>query len=149
MKKRNLKVLLVALYHGENMSVRLLQPLVKAQGHQCDILFFKNMKKQPLKDSLINQAFNAHYTHELPTEADYDKLREFLALKQPDIIGINVLSITYNIAVRLSAIIREVSDAIIVWGGPHCTVATEQCTRHCHYICIGEGERTLLSLVKY
>lgn len=147
MKKKPLKVLLIGLYSGENLSLRLLQPLVKERGHQCSVLFFEAMRKQPLKHKLHNIVGRSRHYSELPLPESYEKLTDFIEATQPDLVGLNVLSMYYHVAVRISRIVRQVSRAVIVWGGPHCTVSPEECIGHADFVCIGEGVTSFPDLI--
>lgn len=44
--------------------------------------------------------------------------------------------------------IKEQSDATIIFGGCHATVAPEDCLNHCDYVIRNEGEETILELIE-
>jgi len=76
-------------------------------------------------------------------------LRRFLEIKHPRVVGISSLTESYPNAVRIAAMVREISDHIaVVIGGPHVTFAAEEALRTgvFDFVVCGEGERTLVEL---
>jgi len=68
-----------------------------------------------------------------------------------DIAGITMMSPFYSAAMRTVDIVKQNSDAKIVVGGPHPTALPEECLADnpdIDFIVIGEGEITLVNLVK-
>ena len=68
-----------------------------------------------------------------------------------DIAGITMMSPFYSAAMRTVDIVKQNSDAKIVVGGPHPTALPEECLADnpdIDFIVIGEGETTLVNLVK-
>jgi anaerobic magnesium-protoporphyrin IX monomethyl ester cyclase len=92
-----------------------------------------------------------------PTLIDLRRLSgwaEFEALiarDQPDLVGISMMSVDYNPALKAAEIIRQCSPAtLIVVGGAHPTIMTDELSGHAaiDVIVRGEGEKSLLELVK-
>ena len=81
------------------------------------------------------------------TEADTTKLVEFIQKSKPDIIGISVQSTVYQTAIRISKIIKKETNSVLVWGGQHCTVATDECTDYADYVFSGESIETFLEFI--
>ena len=46
------------------------------------------------------------------------------------------------------AVKEEVPESLVIWGGIHPTLKPEECLQYADCVCIGEGEKTLLSLVE-
>lgn len=69
---------------------------------------------------------------------------------QPDIIGISVLTTTFNRSVILANKLKEFIKVPIIAGGPHATVLPFEVMQHqsFDYVVIGEGELTTLELTK-
>jgi anaerobic magnesium-protoporphyrin IX monomethyl ester cyclase len=75
----------------------------------------------------------------------WDHFRQVLAERDPDVIGVTVMSVDYNPARRAASVAKEVKpDVIAVIGGPHVTIALEDSLRipDVDYLVTGEGEIT-------
>ena len=70
--------------------------------------------------------------------------------KEYDLIGISLMTNYFQRARQLTRAIRAATEAPILWGGIHPTVAPRECAEWADYIVKGEGERPLsLILEKY
>lgn len=75
--------------------------------------------------------------------SSWDHFRQVLAERDPDVLGVTMMSVDYNPARQAVAIAKEVNPAIVtVIGGPHVTIALEDSLRipHVDYLIIQEGE---------
>ena len=82
--------------------------------------------------------------------SSWDHFREVLAERDPDVIGLTMMSVDYNPARQAIAIAKEVKpDVVTVVGGPHVTIALEDSLRipHVDYLVTGEGEVTFLERI--
>ncbi|MBN1642814.1 MAG: B12-binding domain-containing radical SAM protein [Anaerolineae bacterium] len=80
----------------------------------------------------------------------WDHFREEIARRQPDVVGITMMSVDYNPAMRSLAIVKEVSPhTITVVGGPHPTLVLDEMltAEHIDYIITNEGEITFPKLL--
>ena len=109
------KVLFLQQTHEEWLGVMYLSAMLKARGHQCDILV------EPLEKEELAAA----------------TLRE-----KPDILAISCLTSDYHWAISLLEQIRHGSDPIVVLGGTHATLDPEESIAdpNVDVICRGEGE---------
>ncbi|MEW5818240.1 MAG: radical SAM protein, partial [Spirochaetota bacterium] len=74
-----------------------------------------------------------------------EQIREFVLDHSPGLIGISLMSVEYDNACSLTAYLKSCFPSIpIIWGGIHPTIAPEMCLDYADYVCIGEGERTIL-----
>lgn len=81
----------------------------------------------------------------------WDHLRELLAERNPDVVGVTMMSVDYNPARQTVAIVKEFNPEIVtVIGGPHVTIAMEDSLRipHVDYLVTGEGEVTFPKLLR-
>ena len=81
----------------------------------------------------------------------FDETARKIAHVRPRIVGITSTTIFFANAVRLARAVRDrLPEATIILGGPHASSLTEEAMKHdCFDIaCIGEGEYTLLEVVK-
>lgn len=68
--------------------------------------------------------------------------------RDSDLVGVSVMTNYFFKAADLSDRLRERISAPVVWGGAHPTVAPVECLDHADLVCIGEGERPLLSILE-
>jgi len=76
-------------------------------------------------------------------------IRDFVRDYNPDLIGIGLMSIEYYSSKNLSRLLRQEFDIPIVWGGVHVTINPDDCFSHADYLCIGEGERAIVTLLEH
>jgi anaerobic magnesium-protoporphyrin IX monomethyl ester cyclase len=80
----------------------------------------------------------------------WDQFREVLAERDPDVVGVTMMSVDYDPARRVVSIAKEVnSELVTVIGGPHVTIALEDSLRipDVDYLVTGEGEITWPALL--
>jgi anaerobic magnesium-protoporphyrin IX monomethyl ester cyclase len=81
----------------------------------------------------------------------WDQFRDVVAERDPDVIGVTMMSVDYNPAGRAVSIAKQVKPELIsVVGGPHVTIALEDSLRmpDVDYLVTGEGEVTWPSLLE-
>jgi anaerobic magnesium-protoporphyrin IX monomethyl ester cyclase len=81
----------------------------------------------------------------------WDHFREMLAKRDPDVVGVTMMSVDYNPARQAVAIAKEINPQIVtVIGGPHVTISLEDSLRipHVDYLVTGEGEVTFPRLLQ-
>ncbi len=72
-------------------------------------------------------------------------LQDFISQITPLFIGISLMSIEYNYARNLTVFLKKKFPAIpILWGGIHPTIDPNSCFPFADYVCIGEGEKSIL-----
>jgi radical SAM superfamily enzyme YgiQ (UPF0313 family) len=74
-------------------------------------------------------------------------VKDFIRDYKPDLIGISLMSIEYYSSKNLTRLLRKEFDIPIVWGGVHVTINPDDCLEHADYLCLGEGERAVVSLL--
>lgn len=80
----------------------------------------------------------------------WDQFRQLLAERDPDVVGVTMMSVDYNPARQAIAIAKQVKPEVVtVIGGPHVTIALEDSLRipHVDYLVTGEGELTFPRLL--
>ena len=81
----------------------------------------------------------------------WDHFREEILVRRPDVVGITMMSVDYNPAMRCVDIIKQtVPDTVVVVGGPHPTLATHEVAGHpgIDHIVTHEGEITFVKLLQ-
>ncbi|MFX0132329.1 MAG: B12-binding domain-containing radical SAM protein [Candidatus Hodarchaeota archaeon] len=84
------------------------------------------------------------FTWGASTQDLYNLIKEF----NPKIIGITSSTLDFNFCKEIIRNIKKISEALIVMGGPHPTVAPEDSIQFADVICIGEGEKAFKKLVE-
>jgi len=82
---------------------------------------------------------------------DWDHFRRELVSRQPDVVGLTMMSVDYNPVRKCLEIIQQVlPQATTIVGGPHVTLAVEDSLRlpSVDYLVTGEGEVTFPMLLQ-
>jgi radical SAM superfamily enzyme YgiQ (UPF0313 family) len=100
---------------------------------------------------LLRAGYDVSIVDAYVKKLSFEGMEEVIRKSRPDIIGISCLSDQRSSWFRLIQLIRVIDKRIkIVLGGPHPTLMPEQVLTHFKpdVIVIGEGEETMLELVK-
>jgi anaerobic magnesium-protoporphyrin IX monomethyl ester cyclase len=93
-------------------------------------------------DVIDCQALNIHY----------DEFKSAISKRQPDLVGMTAITLTYKSALHLAKLTKEIHpNCITVLGGPHATFWAEEALQECPDLDVvvrREGEYTLLELVQ-
>ena len=128
-----MKVLLITPFGFQNMGVRLLSAVLRREGFEAPVLFFKGWRNNDVR---------------LPTEQEYELLQRYVRETAPALIGVGFGTPYLALVRQLTRRLRAVSEAHIVWGGVHPTLVPEDCIEHADSVCVGEGEGPLLDLAR-
>lgn len=71
---------------------------------------------------------------------------DFVEDIDPDLIGFSLMSGEYNRSRDLTAHLKAKTGKPVVWGGIHPTIAPEASLEFADYVCLGEGERTIMEI---
>lgn len=77
---------------------------------------------------------------------DREALFRYVTELSPEIIGISLMSTEFFKACAVTAEVRKASSVPVIWGGIHPTIDPEACLEHADFVCVGEGERTMLDI---
>jgi radical SAM superfamily enzyme YgiQ (UPF0313 family) len=83
--------------------------------------------------------------------SSWDHFRDVLSERNPDVVGVTMMSVDYNPATQAIAIAKQVKpDLVTVVGGPHVTIALEDALEipHVDYLVVREGEVTFPRLLQ-
>jgi len=85
-----------------------------------------------------------------PNDADaLEQIKKFVLECSPSLIGISLMSVEYNNACALTTYLKNNFTSIpVLWGGIHPTIAPKMCLDYADYVCVGEGERTILDIAR-
>lgn len=127
------KVLLISLYNHNLFSIRILHAIIEKYAHVETVFFKRNFY---ISGDKIN----------LSSEKEYDLLMNLIRETKPEIIGLSLRTLFFPTAKEITQRIREISDAIIIWGGTHPIICPEECIQYADMICISEGETPVKNL---
>ncbi len=128
-----MKVVLISLYGVYSFGPRHLYGTLTRNGYATELVFFKHGYFDDFSS---------------PLEKEYEITSGLLKKLQPDIVGLSIGSFFLkSIAERLSQQIKDWFLGPIIWGGTYPTLIPEKCIPFADFVCIGEGEETLLELV--
>lgn len=128
-----MRITLVSTYtHPIALGLRLVSSYLKAAGHDVEMIFMSSRRDT--------------------AKADFGPalLGDFVErLRDRDLIGMSLMTNTFNRACVLTRAIREAGiTAPIIWGGTHPTVAPDESLEVADMICVGEGEEPMLQLAE-
>jgi len=136
---------LVALYHYDSFSVRMLYSYLESKGVLVHFLAFKRMKQKPTH-TLKNDYVELHDYHDEVTEQDILAFLGKLKELDPAVIGISLQSSHFQLARTLTQRIKAELDTPIIWGGSHPSIDPEGCIKETDIVCVGEGFDPLLEV---
>ena len=129
----NFRVLLITPYGFQNMGLRLLSAVLRREGFEAPIMFFKGWRNNDVQ---------------LPTEREWELLCQHVRAQQPGLIGVGFGTPYLALVTELTRRLRQVTEAHVLWGGVHPTIAPEDCIEHADSACVGEGEGPLVDLAR-
>lgn len=110
------------------LGIRILSACLKKEGHDVKLIFLPQYFKDRYKDQTLNQLIGLS--------------------KHADLIGITVMTAFFENSAQVTQRLKECLDVPIIWGGPHPTIKPEECLEYADIVSIGEGEQTLLEIIK-
>ena len=128
------KVVLLALYDLDSLSVRTLHAVLAEKGFDVQSIFFKRQ--------------NSDNTMSRPSREDILALVETIKNSMPLFIGISVRSTLFKLASEITEVLRKELSIPVCWGGIHPTVRPEQCIKTADIVCVGEGEGAVVELAE-
>jgi len=123
-----MKTLLISLQDKrEQLGLKCLHYTLLKSGHNSSLLYL------PYLDT--------------NKEKTLESIKNFVREINPGLVGISLMSLEYNKARNLTRFLKEsFKSTPIIWGGVHPTILPEMCLDYADYVCIGEGERTIIDL---
>ena len=132
----NYKVSLVSIDCNQELATQLLHSVLIESGVDVKSFYIK---------SNPHDVDAAGQLEEKDIEVFFDHLKKF----NPDLVGFSLKSPIFDSARNLTKKTRTVlSDTKVIWGGVHPSISPEESIKHSDFVCVGEGEESLLELVK-
>lgn len=133
-KAKGCRTALISLYDLENNPIRIFASILRSRGYYAAEIYFKDWK---------NNFFSP------PTETELSNLIKILKENEIDLISVSLRASAYlNVATQITELIREKTNALILWGGTHVILCPEESAEIADITCIGEGDEALPELVK-
>ncbi len=122
-----MNVLLISLQRDlDVIGLKCLHYYLRENGHSPHLLYLPNFSSG--QDALKN-------------------IGRLISDLSPKLIGVSLMSVEYHRACDLTKYLKVNFKSVpVLWGGIHPTIAPETCLDYADYVCIGEGEGTILDL---
>lgn len=65
-----------------------------------------------------------------------------------DLIGISLMTNYFDNVIQITQRIKKDLNIPVLWGGIHPTIRPRECLDHADMVCLGEGEESVLELVR-
>lgn len=76
-------------------------------------------------------------------------IEDFIRDYTPDLIGIGLMSIEFYPAKNITRHLKDRFDIPVIWGGLHVILKPDECIEYADYVCSGEGENAVVSLLEH
>ena len=126
---------------------------LKKQGHEVKIIDVDALLKTRKLDFTNERSMMKSYLEGANNlnHAVWNDVRNALEMAQPDIVGINAMTMYFASALNVARITKEYNkDCIVIMGGPHPTLEPEQTlsSDFVDFVCIGEAEESISELIR-
>jgi radical SAM superfamily enzyme YgiQ (UPF0313 family) len=123
-----MKLLLISLQSNAFITgLKYVAASARAHGHDVRILFMPGYMETDLLSCI----------------------KDFINDFKPDLIGISLMSLEFYPVKNLTRLLKRDFDIPIIWGGVHTILRPEECIAHCDFVCTGEGEHIIVSLLDH
>lgn len=123
-----MKLLLISLQSNTYITgLKYVAANARAHGHDVNILLLPGYLESSLSPAI----------------------EEFIRDYNPDLIGFGLMSIEFYPVKNITGHIKEKFGVPIVWGGVHAILKPDECIKYADYVCTGEGEHLILSLLEH
>ncbi len=128
------RVGLVSLYVVESNGIRYLASALRGAGISTD------------------ECYVGQHLHHAPPRFDPQvaaQLVEHFRSRDVGLVGISVrIGALVALSAQLTRTLKQELGVPVVWGGPHVSMAPEECIPHTDYLVLGEGEAALCELAR-
>ena len=123
-----MKLLLISLQSNAYVTgLKYIASNARSHGHDVKILYIPGYLETDLHPAIVR----------------------FIQEFTPDLIGISLMSIEFYPAKNLTRLLKRNFEIPIVWGGVHALIKPEECIKYADYVCTGEGEHVVVSLLDH
>ncbi len=109
-----------------DFGVRYLEASCRRAGIRCHVLWLFREPHDPIQDW------------------EFVRVAEWIQIHEFDMVGIGVMSVHFDRAVKLTQCVKSKMTIPVVWGGVHSIIEPEKCLQYADFVCVGEGEETIV-----
>ena len=149
-------------FHNEmNTGLRCLLSYLAERGHRSRMVVLKLYSRKQIDEvpepplhtevheGLLPGGWQYLSYPTQPTEKEWALWLEVVLEESPNVVCMSLAASVFRIAADATSRLRKARPSIvIIWGGTQPTVAPEMCLRHAEFVCIGEGESTVVALAE-
>lgn len=129
-----MKITLISPYPDITaFGLRTLSAVLKEAGHTTQMIFLPD----PYGDDIVEGVMRYK-------EGVLDRLVSLC--KDSDLVGVSLMTNFFDGAVQITKHLKKRTTVPIIWGGVHPTIKPEESIEHADYICVGDGEESLVAL---
>jgi radical SAM superfamily enzyme YgiQ (UPF0313 family) len=146
------KILFISLNDVNAEGIRTLSAVLRHNHHEPSVIFLKRYRHyhEVEEGDWISVASNGDFFNRgrgpAVTSDEKGILLSLIEEIHPALIGFSVNSPLKKRAAEISQLIRVRFDIPILFGGCHAMMNVEECLNDCDYVCVGEGERTIVEI---
>lgn len=132
-----MEVVLISPYSDiAALGIRGISSVLKQAGHRTRLIFLPYQ----FPEIEYRRDFMITYSDKI-----LDQVTELC--RGADLIGVSLMTNYFEQAATLTEHLRSSLSVPVIWGGIHPTISPEQCLDYCDFVCVGEGEHTMLDVV--
>jgi radical SAM superfamily enzyme YgiQ (UPF0313 family) len=128
------RIALLAFYDVDSIPVCSLHSALMNAGFEPHTLYFKQT--------------NATSTMTPAEPLEIDRLVDAICRLDPLFVGMSVRSTHFELAAKVTRLLKARKSIPVVWGGVHVILRPEQCLEYADIVCIGEGDITIVDLAR-
>ncbi len=113
-----------------DLGIRQISACCRQAGIPTQVLWLNREADQPLSQQHLNSVI------------------EWLRQTECIAVGLNVMSVHLSLAKQLTEIVKTHLEIPVIWGGAHAILKPEECVEYADYVCVGEGEESIVYLMQ-
>ncbi|MBE7560254.1 B12-binding domain-containing radical SAM protein [bacterium] len=153
-------IVLISLYDRNAYAQRLMSANLKKHGHRCHLVFLKRYETDWSYQLQLDEGeypwmgvneegrVFKYASNSRISARELELLTELIERLKPDFIGMTVNTPLRVQNRKVTQCLKDRFNIPVVWGGYDPTVNPRQCLDLCDYVCIGEGDETILELAR-
>ena len=151
---------MISLFDRNAYGQRLMSANLKKHGHNCSIIFLKRYLTEssynleceegefPWMGINMQGKVFKYASNSVISNKELSLLIDLLLKLKPDIIGLTVNTPLRNQNIKVTELIKTHFSVPVIWGGFDPTVNPEKCLEYADFVCVGEGDRTILDIAE-
>lgn len=149
---------MLSLYDRNAYGQRLMSSNLKNHGHNCSLIFLKRYSTQisynlemeedefPWMGVNMQGKVFKYASNSTISDTELQLLKDLLIKLKPALIGMTVNTPLRKQNIKVTEFLKSNFKVPVIWGGFDPTVNPEKCLEYADYVCLGEGDRTILDI---